>query len=284
MVSNVVLLLAILITVVFVLALVIGLAIAVIGFQLWKATRGKTTALSQVRHGEQNFSRHVRSPKAFNGDAQTFKEWAFCVELALHANDISNGASQTDFASSHLEGNALLWYLSCMDSGRVFSDWKSFKAGLAESFGPLNAEEENRLSLFSLTQEGPLDGYIREFSRLSLNVSDLDQHSRALLFVRGLSDSLRHDAMREHPKTLSEAIRAARSARQNVLHASGSRHGYRNRRTLATEGAERTQRRSKLGDEERAKLLRKGRCFKCRNVGHLYKDCPENSDPNATRQ
>ena len=196
MVSYVVLLLAILSTVVFVLALVIGLAIAVIGFQLWKATKGKTSVLSQVRHGEQNFSRHVRSPKAFSGDAQTFKEWAFCVELALRANDISDGAGQTDFASSYLEGNALLWYLSCVDSGRVFSDWKSLKAGLAESFGPLDAEEENHLSLFSLTQEGPLDGYIREFSRLSLNVSDLDQHSRALLFVRGLSDSLRYDAMR----------------------------------------------------------------------------------------
>ena len=149
MVSNVALLLAILSTVVFVLALVIGLAIAVIGFQLWKATRGKTTALSQVRHGEQNFSRHVRSPKAFNGDAQTFKEWAFCVELALRANDISNGASQTDFASSHLEGNALLWYLSCVDSGRAFSDWKSLKAGLAESFGPLDAEEESFVSFFA---------------------------------------------------------------------------------------------------------------------------------------
>ena len=284
MVSYVVLLLAILSTVVFVFALVIGLAIAVIGFQLWKATKGKTSVLSQVRHGEQNFSRHVRSPKAFSGDAQTFKEWAFCVELALRANDISDGAGQTDFASSYLEGNALLWYLSCVDSGRVFSDWKSLKAGLAESFGPLDAEEENRLSLFSLTQEGPLDGYIREFSRLSLNVSDLDQHSRALLFVRGLSDSLRYDAMREHPKTLSDAIRAARAARQNVLQASGSRHGCRNRRTLATEGAERTQRRLRLGEEERAKLLREGRCFKCRNVGHLCKDCPENSDPNATRQ
>ena len=42
-----------------------------------------------------------------------------------------------------------------------------------------------------------------------------------------------------------------------------------------TEGTERTQRRSKLGEEERAKLLREGWCFKCRNVGHLCKDWPE---------
>ena len=35
-----------------------------------------------------------------------------------------------------------------MDSGRVFSDWKYLKAGLAELFGPLDAEEENRLFPF----------------------------------------------------------------------------------------------------------------------------------------
>ena len=58
MVSYVVLLIAILSTVVFVLALVIGLAIAIIG----KATKGKTLVLSQVRHGGQKFSRHARSP------------------------------------------------------------------------------------------------------------------------------------------------------------------------------------------------------------------------------
>ena len=37
-----------------------------------------------------------------------------------------------------------------------------------------------------------------------------------MLFTRGLSEGLRSDAMREHPRDLSEAIRAARMAQQNV--------------------------------------------------------------------
>ena len=35
------------------------------------------------------------------------------------------------------------------------------------------------------------DGEKRDFAQLSLHVSDLDEHSRALMFVRGLSDNLR---------------------------------------------------------------------------------------------
>ena len=116
MVLYVVLLFAILSAVVFVQALVIGLAIAIIGFQSWKATKGMTSVLSEVGMVNRIFlgTSGVLKPSAAT---QTFKEWAFCVELALGANDISDGASQTDFASSHLEGNASLWYLSCVDSG-----------------------------------------------------------------------------------------------------------------------------------------------------------------------
>ena len=70
---------------------------------------------------------------------------------------------------------------------------------------------------FALTQTAPLDDYIQDFSRLSLNVTALDEHSSALLFVRGLTDGLRADVMREHPRTLSEAIRAARTASRNAV-------------------------------------------------------------------
>ena len=52
---------------------------------------------------------------------------------------------------------------------------------------------------------------------ISLNVTALDEHYRALLFVQGLTDGLRAGAMREHPRTLREAIRAARTARRNAV-------------------------------------------------------------------
>ena len=171
------------------------------------------------------------------------------------------------------------------------------KESLSATFGPLDEEEDDRLNLFALTQTGSLDDYIQDFSRLSLNVTALDEHSRALLFVRGLTDGLRADAMREHPRTLSEAIRAARTARRNAVltRPRGSVGSSRNRRALdtadnvaSTEQPVSSQRfkRQKLTDEERAKLMREGRCFRCRSAGPLSKDCPENNfgSPNVARQ
>ena len=77
---------------------------------------------------------------------------------------MNDGVSQVEFAASFLEGNALLWYLSCIDFGRSFSDWNSLKNALGEAFGPSNADEEYRLALFYLSQNGTLDAYIEEFT------------------------------------------------------------------------------------------------------------------------
>ena len=235
----------------------------------------------------------VRDPKIFTGSSSEFKEWTFSVELGLRANRIMKDDHQVDYAASYLGGNALLWFISCSESGRKFADWKSLKTALDESFGPLGAEEDNRLSLFSLTQNGSLDEYIKEFSQLSLLVSGLDEQSRALLFVRGLSASLQYEAMREHPETVSEAMRAARMARRQISLTRagagwGSRSDYRRssvRNSSETPAEKRsfTTRRTKLSESDRAQLLREGRCFKCRQSGHMAKDCPENS-PNAVRQ
>ena len=122
----------------------------------------------------------VKSPSIFCGTARTFREWVFQVDTALKSYKMNDGVSQVEFAASFLEGNALLWYLSCIDFGRSFSDWNSLKNALGEAFGPFNADEEYRLALFSLSQNGTLDAYTEEFTRLSLSVVDLDQLSRAM--------------------------------------------------------------------------------------------------------
>ena len=103
--------------------------------------------------------------------------WIFSIELAFRLNGIHEGSAQVDFATSFLQRNALLWFLACLDLGRSFSDWESLKVALRETYGPLDAEEINRLALLSIYQNGSLDGYIRDFTQLSLHVSDLDDHS-----------------------------------------------------------------------------------------------------------
>ena len=109
-------------------------------------------------------------------------------------------------------------------------------------------------------------------------VSGLNDQSRASLFVRGLSASLRYKAIREHPRIVSEALRTAQMAHRQVslTRVNDQRRnregtGYRrpsgriiNDAPIATHYHPFTNRRTKLSEHDRAKLLREGHCFNCR--------------------
>ena len=263
------------------------------GCRLLLSTEGKATAnLIETRISPATLHQKIPvSPKKFNGDPESFKEWVFTVELALRSTDISDGACQVDFVSTLLEGNALLWLIAAQDAGKSFGDWLSLKNAIAETFGPIQNEEENRLALFSLYQMNSLDEYIRDFTRLSLLVTGLDEHSRAVCFIRGLRDNLRAEAMREHPRTLSDAFVAARTAARlcSVVHYDVRRvtPNTREQKKISNniQSSMRSPPRRKLQDEERKKLMREGKCFRCRQFGHLSRECPEhNQYPNADRQ
>ena len=131
---------------------------------------------------------------------------------------VNDDQDQVRFAASYLQGNARLWLMSVLDSGACIHDWPTLKQSLGDVYGPVHEQEEARLKLFGLVQHGNLDAYVQEFTNLCLQVNDLNDHSKAVLFVRGLHAAIGHSALREHPTTLGQAIRAARMA---AMQASG---------------------------------------------------------------
>eukprot|EP00117_Sycon_ciliatum_P030807 scpid105847/ scgid24214/ len=76
----------------------------------------------------------VRTPFVFTGDATTFREWVFSVEIAMKSQGVQNPGDMVDFTTTHLSENACLWFLNAQDAGEVFPDWPSFKSKLAEVF------------------------------------------------------------------------------------------------------------------------------------------------------
>ena len=208
------------------------------------------------------------------------------VELALQGANLSS-VQEANFAASFLTGNALLWLLSRIKSGEGFTDWPSLKSALEDTFGPSKSDEVSRLKLFDLEQTGSLELYENEFSQLSLCAGETDELTLALLFIRGLKNDLRNEASREHPRTLSDAIRAARLADLNLSCSTRRKKeafgAIPKPRPFKNSGAGSRPRWSNLSDEERQQLLKEGKCFHCRQFGHLSRNCPKKS-PNADRQ
>ena len=74
---------------------------------------------------------YVKEPQLFAGDASTFKEWVFSLELALKAESLAEPEKEVDFAASFLTGNARLWLIAVLESGESFNNWQELKTALA---------------------------------------------------------------------------------------------------------------------------------------------------------
>ena len=151
--------------------------------------------------------------------------------------------------------------------------------------------------MFSLYQQGHLEGYVQEFTRVSFCVAHLDDRSRALLFMRGLEPSVRIETLRRNAGTLIDAISTARTiswlhgwSYQQSQRPPVDRHTTRRTRrppnpSFSQVHAPRTPR-ERLDDDLRRELSKEGKCFKCRQTGHLARFCPEHehASPNAGHQ
>ena len=155
-----------------------------------------------------------KDPSSFSGDAKEFKEFAFAMNLALKSLAFQDKGREVDYVAGFLTGSVRLWYISSSEAGTSFPSWPSLKQALYLAHGPSHEQEAARLDLFAITQTGCLSDYVMAFTRLSLQVPGLDEHSSALLFVRGLQPELKCQVLQEHPETLSHAVAAARTVQQ----------------------------------------------------------------------
>lgn len=251
------------------------------GWNEGTATASTVLPPNPVRHASGG---KAREPPVFSGVASEFREWVFAIELAMCSFGIPDGKRRVDFAAGFLAGNARLWMIAAQDAGMIFSDWPSLKTALAGIYGPLHEQEQTRLKLLNLSQgDRSIQDYIGDFTRLSLLIPDLDEHTRAMIFINGLHSRIRTLALREHPTTLSAAFRAVQLVdlpskyqpwRPNAVQ-SAPEHDR-----LTSDGSRRLKR---LTPDDRERLLREGKCFKCRQAGHRASDCSRRH-PNDDRQ
>ena len=152
-----------------------------------------------------------------------------------------------------------------------------FKEQLTSAFKSQHDDERNRLLLVQLRQSGDLETSNTDFLKRCLLEKDVDELTKSALFVTGLSDSqVKRDVRRTHvhPKTLQDAIRAARTSYEDLQVDTP----VPSSNAVSGRLCQLKRRDTRLSAEERQRLMREGRCFRYRELGtaqsivHFAKD------------
>ncbi len=255
-------------------------------------------------------------PEAFSGKAnENVRQWIFSVELWFVAGGVLTDPEKIVLGVGLLRDTALVWWRSIHDLPDVPTTWEEFKAATIHAFEPINPAESARDRLATLRQTGSVRTYASIFRSVAMSIPGVTDDEKKDRFIRGLKIKTMSEVKLRAPESFEEAVRMAvrfdslifirnvnpttktstshprpepmelGAIRANTTRSGNPPRAIRSVNAIArpsykdvTTGKPFTYPpRAKLTPEERTKLSREGRCFKCREKGHLARDCPEHS-------
>jgi len=162
--------------------------------------------------------------------------------------------------------------------------WDAFKKVFKDQFSPINSTSVAIVSMQSLKQTGTATDYIAQFKPLQKASSVNDVNVFKQWFFKGMNRALVEKIVGHDPNTYDTADKLYNLAERLDL-AWRANQTERPAEPRRFQGTNKTSIR-KLSPQDKQKLMREGRCFGCREVGHLTADCPKfgrDKKPTAVR-
>lgn len=238
-------------------------------------------------------------PPRFSGRLAEAEGWLFTVETYFKATSITDPLRVT-YAATLLEGRAALWWRSIADDPDAPTTWDAFKSELMVNFVPVDSTKEARRRLRFLRQRTSVAAYTAEFTKACLEIPGITEDEKMDRFLAGLKPALQRELGLREPKTMKEMTTLAhrldhldfasryRPTSDPRPHASSHHstpmelgaisHGPSSSRgTYGSPGAgpsKPTGARPKQTPEERERLRQEGKCFYCKERGHIADRCP----------
>lgn len=253
------------------------------------------------------------APDTFDGTSSP-TAWLHLLRVYLNAwnvNMVNDSAAATRFAASLLRGPAALWWKQHLDATDAniaarINDLATFANALIARFQTVNSTAVARDRLSNLRQIGRVRDFVNHFQRICSEIPGITEDEMMDRFCRGLKRSVRQQvealkAVHDGKMTLTKLFNLAER-----LDAAEASNSYQPRTWTSPAPRESSQdsfkrsggvpedtdvvmslnamnnnsSRPKMTDQEKKQLMRDGRCFYCKEKGHLAARCPNKNQKN----
>jgi hypothetical protein len=234
-------------------------------------------------------------PSKFTGkrDHAAIENWIASVNSYFALTD-----ARTPFVFHYLNtifgGEAAIWFRYHFKEDRADNlTWEEVRTALRNYFIPPNKDRRLQDQWAALRQTSTVEQYISQFCELVMQLPSMDQKLLLDKFMRGLKPKTKIELELKDPQDLEQAFRLADRFdtlvyRRNWNYTEGNTNTteYDDNRgepmqidAIRTHPWKKksasTQSKSfpKLTDAERTHLKSIGACYKCRQVGHMAREC-----------
>ncbi|KAL1074424.1 hypothetical protein V6Z11_D11G288400 [Gossypium hirsutum] len=218
--------------------------------------------------------------------------------------NIKDDVTKVNTVAMYFTDVALLWWrrrsTDVRRGGTEIGTWKEFQDEFKAQFYPEYAEDEARAKLHQLTQRGTVREYVREFSELMLQISDLSEKEAFFSFTDGLKPWAKQELQRRGVRELTKAMMVAESIvelaprRDRFETSKPNRRGNGGYHEEGEDGqsydgngsssdGDRKPRNGKWRPNSPKEKRGKLRCYFCKGP-HMKRDCPKVSSVSAIKR
>ena len=183
-------------------------------------------------------------------------------------------------AVSYLEGSAHEWWIAFRQTpdGQAIATWSALQPALVNRFDTLNKAKIARDKLAKWKQMKDVSSFNDDFQKIILDIPNISVEEQIDRYTRGLKPYIwkelctkeyyhLNDAMRDAERVESAHKRLGNTPRQELRPPRKSQEP-----TPMDIGAIELK---KLTPAERKQCIKEGRCFRCRQKGHMATKCPK---------
>jgi Retrotransposon gag protein/Zinc knuckle len=237
---------------------------------------------SRADAGAPSFTPKKNRPPTFDGKSPP-DSWI--AHMDSYVNGISDEQAFS-IAITYLVSDAHDWFIanqvSATAAGHPMVSWVALTDAIKKRFSPLNKVKIARDKLSRWRQLRDVPSYNTDFLKIILDIPRIGLDEQIDRYARGLKPYIWSELCTTDYESLEDLMRDA----ERIESAKGNRFKTNPQGTQPFRSGpvpmelNNTKVIQKLSPEEREKCMREGLCLRCREKGHLARDCPKNVQRN----